>query len=56
MYKIILHTWYQETPDIIHEEPYDNMEFEHIIDAAEYLGKNIEYITEWFPVTKITIE
>lgn len=50
MYKIILQTWYQEKPNEIFEEQYEDLEFDDIYDAAEYLGKNIEKIAEWYPV------
>jgi len=56
MYKIILFTWYQETPDKIYEEVYHNLGFTTLQQACEYLGKNIESILDEFPVTYITIK
>lgn len=56
MYEIVLQTWYQETPKTSYHESYNNMEFEFIEDACEYLGKNYEAILNEYPVEQITIK
>lgn len=55
MYKIILHTWYQESPDEIFKESYNDMRFESLPIACEFLGENYEKILDEFPVVKIEI-
>ena len=56
MYEIILFTWYQETPKDIYEEVYNNLGFETLQEACEYLGTNAEKIIDEFPVTYITVK
>lgn len=52
--KIILHTWYQETPtkDVIEVLP---ASFDWFEDACAYLGENYEQILNDYPVTKIEL-
>lgn len=55
MYKIILKTWYQETPDKSYNEIYHSLEFENIEKAVKYVNDNIEKILDEFPVEGLTI-
>ena len=54
-YRIILNTWYQETPNIIHEEPLPD-EFDSFEEAIGYLHEKIDELIEWFPVDSIKID
>lgn len=56
MYEIILTTWYQETPDKNYTESYNNLEFNTIEKATNYLNFNIDAILDEYPVVELAIK
>lgn len=54
MYRIVLETWYQETPEKTYQEVY-NKEFSSLEEACEYLGNNYKNILDEFPVQSLKI-
>ena len=54
-YKIILKTWYQETPDKNHLEIFEDKTHESFEAAAKHLYENIDYIMDNFPIVEITL-
>lgn len=56
MYQIILHTWYQEIPNKIQKETYNNLTFESLEDALYTLSENYKQILNDFPVTSLEIK
>ena len=56
MYEILLYTWYQETPEITHEEVYNNLKFTDFSRACIFLGKNIDTILDEYPVVYLSVK
>lgn len=52
--KIVLKTWYQETPDIEYEETIPEI-FTSIDEALEWLSVNYEKILDWYPLTELKV-
>lgn len=53
--KIILETWYQETPSEYQTEILPET-FESIDDALSFLSINYESILDDYPITEVTIK
>jgi hypothetical protein len=52
-YNIILKNWYQEVG--YQKEVLDNKKFDTLKEAVDYLKDKMDYIDQWYPVEKITI-
>ena len=53
MWKLILKTWYQETPDEYYDE---EIYYGELNEVTNFLNENCDYLEDWFPIVDIKIE